>query len=83
MDCRPPGSSLSMGFPRQEYGSRLPFSSPGDLSDLVIDPALAGGFFATEPPGKNHNISTYTVVLLPMLIECALLVFFQEFLSFA
>ena len=24
---------LSMGFPRQEYWSRLPFPSPGDLSD--------------------------------------------------
>ena len=24
---------LSMGFPRQEYGSRLPFPSPGDRPD--------------------------------------------------
>ena len=24
---------LSMGFPRQEYGSGLPFPSPGDLLD--------------------------------------------------
>ena len=39
---------LSMGFPRQEYWSELPFPSPGDLSDLGIEPAspaLAGGFF--------------------------------------
>ena len=46
---------LSMGFPRQEYWSGLPFPSPGDLSDSEIEltsPALAGGFFATEPPGK-------------------------------
>ena len=44
-----------MGFPRQEYLSGLPFSSPGDLPDTGIEPAspaLAGGFFATEPPGK-------------------------------
>ena len=27
---------LSMGFPRQEYWSRLPFSSPGDLIDAGI-----------------------------------------------
>ena len=27
---------LSMGFPRQEYWSRLPFPSPGDLSDPGI-----------------------------------------------
>ena len=46
---------LSMGFPRQEYGSGLPFPSPGDLPDLGIKPmfpVLAGGFFPTEPPGK-------------------------------
>ena len=29
MDCNPPGSSPSMGFSRQEYGSGLPFPSPG------------------------------------------------------
>ena len=49
--------SLSMGFPRQEYWSGLPFLSPGDLPDLGIEhmsPALAGGFFTTEPPGKPN-----------------------------
>ena len=33
----------------------LPFPSPGDLPDPGIEPvspALAGGFFTTEPPGK-------------------------------
>ena len=29
----------SMGFPRQEYWGGLPFSSPGDLPDLGIEPA--------------------------------------------
>ena len=46
---------LSMGFSRQEYWSRLPFPSPGDLSDpgiKAVFPALAGGFLTTEPPGK-------------------------------
>ena len=46
---------LSMGFPRQEYWSGLPFPSPGDLPDAGIElmsPALAGGFLRTEPPGK-------------------------------
>ena len=41
-------ASLSMGFPRQEYWSGLPFSLPGDLSDPGIEsvsPALAVGFF--------------------------------------
>ena len=44
-----------MGFPRQESWSGLPFPSPGDLPDPGIEPmspALAGGFFTTEPPGK-------------------------------
>ena len=43
---------VSMGFPRQEYWSGLPFPSPGDLPDPGIklaSPALAGGFFTTEP----------------------------------
>ena len=46
---------LSTGFPRQEYWSRLVFTSPGDLPDPGIkpeSPALAGRFFTTEPPGK-------------------------------
>ena len=46
---------LSMGFSRQEYRSGWPCLSPGDLPDPGIEPvspALAGGFFTTEPPGK-------------------------------
>ena len=44
---------LSMEFSRQEYWSGLPFPSPGGLSDPgPASPALAGGFFTTEPPGK-------------------------------
>ena len=48
-------ASLSMGFSRQEYQSGLPFPSPRDLPDPGIEPsspALAGGFFTTESPGK-------------------------------
>ena len=46
---------LSMGFLRQEYCSGLPFPSPGNLSYPGIEPtspALPGGFFITETPGK-------------------------------
>ena len=49
--CQPP---LSMGFPRQEYWSRLPFPSLGDLSNpgtkpvSLTSPALAGRFFTTS-----------------------------------
>ena len=48
---------LSMGFSRQEDWSELPFPPLGYLPDPGIDlvspafPALAGGFFTTEPPG--------------------------------
>ena len=48
----------SMGFPRQEYWSELPFFYPGDLPDPGIKPmslALAGRFFTTEPRGKSIN----------------------------
>ena len=53
---------LSMGFPRQEYWSGLPFPPPGDLSDSGIKPespaapALAGRFFTTESPGKSVKL---------------------------
>ena len=41
---------LSIGFPRQESWSGLPFTRPWDLSNPgieIMSPALAGGFFAT------------------------------------
>ena len=49
---------LSMGSPRQEYWTGLPLPLSGDLPNLGIEPtslgspALAGGFFTTELPGK-------------------------------
>ena len=44
--------SLSVGFPRQEYWSGLPYSPAADLPDQETEPrlisaALAGGFFTT------------------------------------
>ena len=50
VDCQVP---LSMGFPRQEYWSRLPFPSPRSLPDpgiKPVSPALAVRFFTTETP---------------------------------
>ena len=47
-------ASLSIGFSRQEYWSRLSCPSPGDLPNPRIEPtslmspALAGGFFTTS-----------------------------------
>ena len=46
---------LSMGFPRQEHWSGLPFPSSGDCPNPGIKPgsrALAGGSFTTESPRK-------------------------------
>ena len=46
---------LSMEFPRQDYWSRLPFPSPGDLPHPGIELTsltLAGEYSTTEPPEK-------------------------------
>ena len=55
MDCSLPGSSsLSMGFPRQEYWSGLPFPSPRDLPHPGIEPTSAAWQedSTTESPAK-------------------------------
>ena len=49
---------LSMGFPRQEKWSELPFPSPRNVPYPGIEPmspALADGFFTTEPSGKPED----------------------------
>ena len=46
---------LSLELPRQEYWSGLPFPSPGDLSDLRIEPrspTLQVDALPSEPQGK-------------------------------
>ena len=46
-------------FPRQEYRSGLPFPPPGNPPDSgtkPVSPALAGGFFTTEPPRKPNKV---------------------------
>ena len=50
-------ATLSMGFPRQEYWCELSFPPLGDLPNAGTTskfPALRGGFFTTEPPGKPN-----------------------------
>ena len=51
-------ASLSMEFPRQVYWGGLLLPPPGDLPNPGIksaSPALAGGFFTTELPGKSFT----------------------------
>ena len=55
-------ASLSIGFPRQEYWSQLPFPSPGDLTDPgieLVSPELAGRFFTTEPILKSNKMGKF------------------------
>ena len=50
---------LSMGFPRQEHWSRLPFPPPGKLSNPGIktaSPAFADRFFTAELSVTNLSI---------------------------
>ena len=53
---------LSVELSRQEYWSRSPFPTPGDLPELGIKPiflvslALAGRFFTTVTPGKPDGL---------------------------
>ena len=56
-DSSLPGSSVH-GILQAKIWSRLSFPSPGGLPDSGIEltsvsPALASGFFTTEPPGKS------------------------------
>ena len=46
---------LSMGFPRQERWSGLPFPPPEDLPDPETEPPVSPAFFTDEPPGKPRR----------------------------
>ena len=59
---------LSKEFLRKECWSGLPFPSPEDFPDPGIEcrsPALAGGFFTTETPGKPIKH-----LMFPLLFKC-------------
>ena len=73
----PHQAPLSIGFPRQEYCSGLPFPLPEDLSDpgikpkSLVSPALTGGFFTTEPSGLIMlfaNVFSHSVGFLFVLL---------------
>ena len=66
---------LSMEFFRQEYWSGLPFSAPGDLPDSgikptsLMSPALASGFFTTEPLGKPQVSQNVTLFGIQVIVK--------------
>ena len=80
---------LSMGFPRQEYWSGLPFPSPGDLPGPGIEPrspTLQTDALPSEPPGNLYctcfqkEFEVAKVIFLPS--EHSNHVFSPFFLSF-
>ena len=76
---QPTQAPLSLALLRQKYWSGMQFPSPGILPNPGIEPtslaspALAGGFFTAEPPGKpfmkyvSGNKSFFETRLVPLL----------------
>ena len=63
---------LSTVFPRQEYCSVLPLSSPGDLPDPGIEPvspALKADSLLSKPPGPLESLSGLFVFVLLKRLE--------------
>ena len=58
-----PGRLQSMGFPRQEYQSGLPFPPPGDLPDPGIEPASGTSELMSQALTKMVNHSRAERVL--------------------
>ena len=73
MDCSLPASSVHGISPGKNAGVGCHFLSPGDLPTPGTEPtspALAGGFFITEPPGEPHYLANvYTKMLTKGLQE--------------
>ena len=62
--CQAP---LSIGFPRQEYWSGLPYPSPGDLPKPQIEPrspTLQVDSLPSEPAGKPKDTGEGSLSLL-------------------
>ena len=56
-----------MLFSRQECWSGFPFPPPGDLPNPGIKPtfpALEGGFFTTESPGKPRQLEQHNFKII-------------------
>ena len=61
--CQAP---LSLGYPRQEYSSGLPFPSPGDLTKPGIEPASPAlqVYSLLLSHQGNHEILTYLTLIV-------------------
>ena len=79
MAYSPPGSALH-GISQARIQSGLPFPSPGDLPDpgtepmSLVSPALAGGFFTTEPynlhlPPNPHYTQSIPLILVSPILQ--------------
>ena len=58
MDCATLQASLSIGFPKQEHWSGLPFPSPGDLPNPgieLVSPALQVDSLPLSHQGSSPN----------------------------
>jgi len=66
-------ASLSLGFPRQEYWSEVPFPSPGDLADSGIkpmSPALQVDLYHWATSEAHNHVNPNTT------LKCTVDVFF-------
>ena len=76
---------VSMEFSMQEYWSGLPFPSPGDLSDLVIEPGstrTADGLFtnwtAREASKKFLHLELFCILTISLLVAVVYEIHFQK-----
>ena len=73
MDSSPPGSSVC-GIFQARILEWLPFPTPGDLPEPGIEPmsfvspALAGGFFTSEPPEKPSKTVLHQTLVIKLVL---------------
>ena len=59
-----PRTLLSMGFPRHEYCSELPFPSPGYLPDSEIEPTFPAWQVDSLPLKPREVLPKYYIILI-------------------
>ena len=76
MDCVACQAPPSIGFSRQENWIGFPFSSPGDLPNLGIEPrspTLQADSLLSKPPGNLSSSTVLFYLLKPMELEFGIL----------